>query len=305
MKKILAFVLTLVMAASLLVGCGETETKATEAQSGSEVQTTAEEKTESSVVTAKVIDIALNEEVYAYGVDKDQPELLEKVNELIKQYLADGTFDEINNHYFGDGTPVGVTSNAYDDSKDQFVVATNANFEPFEYMDGDKFYGVDMEIAAKLAEALGQELVIIDMDFDAVCLSVGEHKCDIAMAGLTVKPEREEFVTFSETYYNANQVLVTLSNDTKFADCKTKEDIEAVFKTLDEKTIVSYQIGTTGDFYVNGDEDWGFTKLPVTATGYKTGALAIQNMLNGTVNYVIIDAAPAKCITEKLNDLLQ
>ena len=64
------------------------------------------------------------------------------------------------------------------------------------------YYGIDMEIAALLAEELGKELVIQNMDFDAVCLSVGQQKCDIAMAGLTVNEEREEYVTFSDSYYS-------------------------------------------------------------------------------------------------------
>ena len=67
------------------------------------------------------------------------------------------------------------------------MVATNAAFEPFEYMKGDTYYGIDMEIAAGLAEYLGKELVISNMDFDAVCLSVSQKKADVAMAGLNVK----------------------------------------------------------------------------------------------------------------------
>ena len=85
--------------------------------------------------------------------------------------------------------------------QDQLVVATNASFEPFEYVDGDSYKGIDMELASLLAQELGKELVIENMDFDAVCLSVGQHKCDIAMAGLTINEEREEYVTFSDPYY--------------------------------------------------------------------------------------------------------
>lgn len=73
-----------------------------------------------------------------------------------------------------------------------------------------------MEIAALFAQELGKELVIENMDFDAVCLSVGQHKCDIAMAGLTINEEREEYVTFSDPYYKASQRLVTLADDTGF-----------------------------------------------------------------------------------------
>lgn len=94
-----------------------------------------------------------------------------------------------------------VKSAELDESKDQLVVATNAAFEPFEYTQGEDYYGIDMEIASLLADKLGKELVIQNMDFDAVCLSVGQQKCDIAMAGLTISEDRKEYVTFSDSYY--------------------------------------------------------------------------------------------------------
>ncbi|MBQ3094763.1 MAG: transporter substrate-binding domain-containing protein, partial [Clostridia bacterium] len=175
-----------------------------------------------STVTAKVVDIDLTDELYAFGVDKDQPELLTQVNDFIAEIKADGTLDTIMNKYFGgEGELTPVTSAVPDASKDQLVVATNAAFEPFEYTDGDKYLGIDMEIAALLAKKLGKELVISNMDFDAVCLSVGQHKCDIAMAGLTVSEDRKEHVTFSESYYTASQRIIVPSNDTTFDACKT------------------------------------------------------------------------------------
>ena len=162
MKKIWAC-LTIIMTAAMLAGCGNAKK------------------------TAKVIEIDLTNEEYAFGVDKNQPELLDSINEFIKLMNENGVFDTICNNYFGDGTPVAVMSAPYDESKDQLVVATNAAFEPFEYMQGDSYYGIDMEIAAQLAAYLGKELVIQNMDFDAVCLSVGQQKCDVAMAGLTIQ----------------------------------------------------------------------------------------------------------------------
>ena len=81
----------------------------------------------------KVIDIPLTSEEYAFGVDKTQPELLASVNAFIAEIQENGKFDEICNNYFGDGTPVAVTSAQLDTSKEQLVVATNAAFEPFEY----------------------------------------------------------------------------------------------------------------------------------------------------------------------------
>ncbi|MBE6611336.1 MAG: transporter substrate-binding domain-containing protein [Ruminococcaceae bacterium] len=250
----------------------------------------------------KVIEIELTEEEYAFGVDKDQPELLEKVNAFIEKIQKDGTFDEICNKYFGDGTPAPVTSAALDESKDQLVVATNAAFEPFEYMDGDKYLGIDMEIAAMLAEELGLELVIQNMDFESVCLSVGQHKCDIAMAGLTVKPDREEYVTFSKSYYSASQKLITKIEDTAFDACTDAASVEAILAGLDAATKIGVQNGTTGMFYVQGDADWGFDGFAAECVVYANGSLAVQDLINGNIQYVIIDSAPAKCITDAFNN---
>lgn len=256
-------------------------------------------------VTAKVLEYDLTEEKYAFGVDKNQPELLAQVNTFIKKIKDNGTLESIMGKYFGgNGEPTLVTSATEDASKDQLVVATNAEFEPFEYTKGDKYLGVDMEIAALLAAELGKELVIKHMDFDSVCLAVGQGKCDIAMAGLTVSEEREEHVTFSEDYYTASQRIIVKSNDTTFANCKSAADIEAVLKNLDKNTKVGVQNGTTGQLYSEGDADWGFDGFPVTTVGYKNGSLAVQDMLNGNINFVIIDAGPAACITEKINALI-
>lgn len=254
-----------------------------------------------AAVTAKVLDVDLTSEDYAFGVDKSQPELLEQVNAFVKEIKENGKLDEICNKYFGDGEPTPVTSAQLDPAKDQLVVATNAAFEPFEYTDGDKYLGIDMEVAALLAEKLNKELVISNMEFNAVCLSVSQQKCDLAMAGLTVKPEREEFVTFSDPYYAASQRLVVKSDDTVFADCKTKEDIEEALGKLPKSTKIGVQNGTTGQLYVEGDDEMGFDGYDVECVPYSNGSLAVQDMLNGNLDYVIIDSAPAACITEAIN----
>ncbi len=279
MKKLLAMVLTSVLAATMLVGCG------------------------GEAKTAKVIEIELTQEEYAFGVDKTQPELLESVNTFIAEIKDNGVFDEICNNYFGDGTPVAVTSAELDPNKEQLVVATNAAFEPFEYKEGDKYYGIDMEIAARLADYLGQELVIQNMEFDAVCLSVGQQKCDIAMAGLTIKPDREEYVTFSDSYYSASQKLIVTSDNTEFDECADAAAVEAILNAKESSVKVGVQNGTTGQFYAEGDEEWGFAGFEMTVVGYKNGALAVQDLLNGNIDYVIIDSAPAACITEAINEM--
>ena len=180
----------------------------------------------------KVIDIALTQEEYAFAVDKAQPALLAEVNEFLAAIKANGTFEAILDKYFnGEGEIVGVDSATYDANKtNQLVVATNAAFAPFEYKIGNKFAGIDMEIAALLAEELNMELVIQDMDFDAVVSSVGANGVDMAMAGLTVNEERAKVVNFADTYYNASQMLIVKADNTQFDACTTAAEVEAILK---------------------------------------------------------------------------
>ncbi len=276
--KILALLLTLAMVVGMFAACG------------------------ANTPAVKVVNINLTDEEYAFGVDKDQPELLEQVNAFIAEIKSNGKLEEIFNNYFGNGTPKAIKSAALDESKDQLVVATNAEFPPFEYSEGENFLGVDMEIAALLAEKLGKELVIQHMDFEAVCLAVGGHKCDIAMAGLTVNEERKESVTFSDSYYQASQQLIVKGDDTKFDECKTADDVIAILKTMDNTTNIGFQNGTTGQLFTESTGDYESNGFKVTAKGYSSGALAVQDVVNGNLQYVIIDAAPAESIVKSMNE---
>lgn len=288
--KITALVLSVLFVASCFAACSS--------NSGDDANS---DSNSSNTAKVKVIDIELSSEEYAFGVDKSQPKLLEKANAFIKEIKENGKLDEVCNHYFGDGEPVAVTSATEDSSKDQLVVATNAEFEPFEFKKGDSFYGIDMEIAKLFADELGKELVIKDMKFESVVTSVQQKKCDIAMAGLTVSKERAEMVNFTDSYYSASQKLVVKGDDTTFDNCKTKEDVEKILNGFDSSVKIGGQNGTTGQSYVQGSEDLGFAGLKATFVGYDNGSLAIQDLINGGVNYVIIDAAPASAITTAIN----
>ena len=280
--KALAMVMALVLMVSAFAACGsDTDAAKTPA--------------------VKVININLTEEEYAFGVDKNQPELLEQVNAFIAEIKENGKMEEIFNKYFKEGTPTPVTSAALDETKDQLVVATNAEFPPFEYTEGDQYLGVDMEIASLLAQKLGKELVIQNMDFDAVCLSVGSHKCDIAMAGLTINEERKESVTFSDSYYQASQKLIVKGDDTTFDDCTTADQVVAKLQSMDSSVKIGFQNGTTGQSYTESTGDFESNAFKVTPVGYQNGALAVQDMVNGNLNYVIIDAAPAQSIADSVN----
>ncbi|MBR2319169.1 MAG: transporter substrate-binding domain-containing protein [Clostridia bacterium] len=278
MKKIISLLLVVAMLATLACSCGKAK-------------------------EAKVIAIDLTTEEYAFGVDKNNAELLQKTNEFIAKIMDDGTFDDICNRYFDDkdGNEKAVTSAKQGDRSKQLWVATNAEFAPFEYKKGNSYYGIDMEIAAALAKFLGKELVILDMDFDSVCLSVGQSKADIAMAGLTVQEDRKEHVTFSKTYYKASQHIVTTAKDDTFDGCKTAKDVLKKLQKMDKDTKIGYQNGTTGQQYVKSEGDYADNKLKVTGKGYSNGVLAVQDLMNGNIDYVVIDAAPAKAIVKSLN----
>ena len=284
MKKFIAILSVVVILATLCCACKKDDDKNTD--------------------KVKVIDIALSEEEYAFCVNKEDSELLGKVNEYLKKIKEDGTFDKICNNYFGDGTPNKFESAKKDDSKDQLIVATSTGFEPFEMVEAGKYFGIDLEIAAGLAEYLGKELVIEDMEFASVVTSVQQGICDIGMAGLSITPARQEVVTFSDSYYSANQNLVVPADCTDFDECKTAED---VVKILNEKkdAKIGCQKGTTGAIYIDGDADdpegYGFPGLPGTKMEYDYAALAFNAMVNGEIDYVIVDDAPANAIAKAIN----
>ncbi len=255
-----------------------------------------------SEAVVKVVDIKITDEEYAFCVNKSDATLLASVNAYIAKIKADGTFDKILNNYFGDGTPVAVESSA-EGTANALIVVTNAAFEPFEYLDGNKFYGVDMEIAKGLAAYLNKPLVIKNVPFSSIFNEIDTGAAHVGMAGITVNEDRKALVQFTSTYYNASQVVVTKASDTAFANCKTAEDVENILKGFTSTTKIGVQTGTTGQFYVEGDVDWGFDGLATTCKGYDSAALAIQDMINGNIDYVIVDEAPAKKITEKMNKL--
>ena len=132
---------------------------------------------------------------------------------------------------------VGVTPVAKDASKadKQLVVATNAEFAPWEYKEGNQYFGIDMEIAALIAAELGMELVIEDMDFDNVVGSVGKQNIDIAMSGITITAERAEVVNFSDSYYTESIVILHKASDTSLAKCGTAVDLLTVLCVSSEE----------------------------------------------------------------------
>lgn len=163
----------------------------------------------------------------------------------------------------------------------KLVMSTNAAFPPYEMTtDNGGFEGIDVEIATAIAKKLGLELEILDMDFDAALLAVNEGKSDIVMAGVTVNEDRQMVMDFTNSYATGEQVVIV------------KEGSDVTMDNLGEK-MIGAQRGTTGYIYASDTPDnGGYGEDHVIA--YDNGATAVQCLINGQVDCVIIDNAPAK-----------
>ena len=157
----------------------------------------------------------------------------------------------------------------------KLIMSTNAAFPPYEMTDDSgNIVGIDAEIAAAIAEKLGLELQIDDMDFDAAQLAVQQGKSDMILAGLTVNEERQLVMDFSDTYAIGKQVVIV------------KEGSDVTLENMGEK-MIGTQRATTGNIYCSDD----FGDEHVVA--YDNGITAVQALVNGQVDCVVIDSAPA------------
>ncbi len=157
------------------------------------------------------------------------------------------------------------------------TMGTNAAFPPYEFVDDDgNIVGIDAEIAAAIAEKLGMELEIKDMEFDSLITACAGGSIDVVLAGMTVTDERKESVNFSDSYATGIQVIIV------------KEDSDIADADGLEGKIIGVQSGTTGDIYCT--DDYGQDNVKQ----YANGALAVEALKNDQVDCVIIDNEPAK-----------
>ena len=196
----------------------------------------------------------------------DTPAATESVAPESETPAADGTFTTV------------------EDGK--LIMSTNATFPPYEMVaDGDGvngsgYEGIDIEIAYALADKLGLELVIDDMDFDAALLAVQNNSADMMLAGLSYSEERDEVVDFSDPYATGVQVVIV------------KEGSDVTLDNLGDY-MIGTQRGTTGYLYASDTpENGGYGEDHVI--GYDSGVTAVQELINGTIDAVIIDKQPAE-----------
>lgn len=181
---------------------------------------------------------------------------------------------------------------------DELIVATSANFAPFEYRDGEAFKGIDMDIARHIATKLNKKLVIKDMEFDSVVTSLAGGNAHIALSGLTINETRKKVIDFSDTYFSAAQMVIARADDTRFASISDKAALLEKLRAIPQLKI-GVQIGTTGEFYARGDADWGFEGFKnAEVKSFSNGGLAVAAMNNHQVDIVIIDEMPARAIVK-------
>lgn len=172
------------------------------------------------------------------------------------------------------------TTAAEAESKGTLVMATNAEFPPYEFHDGGEIVGIDVEIARAIATEMGMDFEIEDIAFDSIIPEVTSGKADFGAAGMTVTEDRKQSVDFSDPYATATQVVIV----------KDGSDIASV-DDLTGKTI-GVQLGTTGDIYVGDVED-------ATVERYNKGFEAVQALTQDKVDAVVIDGEPAKVFVEQ------
>ena len=163
----------------------------------------------------------------------------------------------------------------------KLIMATNAQFPPYEMVadgegyEGTGFEGIDVELAYAIAEKMGLELVIDDMDFDAALMAVQNNSADVMLAGLSYSEDRDEVVDFTDSYATGIQSVIV------------KEGSDVTMDNVGEY-LIGTQRGTTGFQYAT--DDYGEEHV----IGYDNGATAVQELINGTIDAVIIDNAPAQ-----------
>lgn len=266
MRKAAAGILAVLMAASL-AACGSSSNTSTTAAAGETTASAAETTTAAAGETTTTGTTAAADETTAAADETTT--------------AAAGETTEAS----GD-TSESSSASALEQPKTVEVgklhMATNAAFPPYESVgDSGEYEGIDVEIAQKIAEKLGLELVIDDMDFSSVVTSVQTGKEDIAMAGLTVTDERKQNINFTDSYATAVQVIIVPED----SDIKTVDDLEG--------KKIGCQEGTTGYLYCSDTpENGGYGEENVVA--YPNGANAVQALLTGKIDCVVIDNEPAK-----------
>ncbi|MDE5990339.1 MAG: transporter substrate-binding domain-containing protein, partial [Clostridia bacterium] len=178
----------------------------------------------------KVIDIPLTDEIYCFAVNKENDTLKAQINEFLTNKSEE--LKSLQEAYIAGTNDVKKISSGNKNAENALIVATNAEFPPFEYTIGEFYAGYDMEVMQMFCVEYGYELVIEHMEFKAVVQSVNTKKADVGAAALTFNEDRAKQVNFTDKYYESTQVIICMADDTTFDNCKTREDVEKILNSL-------------------------------------------------------------------------
>ena len=240
----------------------------------------------------QILETAYVEEQYAMAISKDNEGLKAAIDQALAELTEDGTIPSIIENYIPSGAEIekkdSVTSEYPEFTtieEGKLIMATNAFFPPYEYYEGEEIVGIDAEIAKAVADKLGLELVIEDVEFDSIIAGVQAGKYDIGCAGMTVTEDRLLSVNFSTSYATGVQAVIVLEGS----------EITDVDKLLEGDYKVGVQTGTTGDIYIT--DDIGEDRVERFAKG-NDAVIALQS---GKIDAVVIDNEPAKAFVAAAN----
>ncbi len=269
--KIFAVIMIIALTATTFFGCGG--------------NTTQEETPKDVKLT--ILDTEYITEDYAIAVAKEDTQLLADMNAALNQLKENGTLKKIQDKYIS-GIEHDLVFQQNAEGKEVIKMGTNAEFPPYEFKEGDEIVGIDAEIAAAIADILGKKLVIEDMLFDATIPALVAGKIDFIMAGLTVTDERKQSVNFTDSYATGVQVVIVKEG----SEITSADDLFAP-KADGSLWKIGVQQGTTGDLYTTWDlEDIDVPTAQIER--YNKGADAVQALVAGKVDCVVIDNEPAK-----------
>lgn len=185
---------------------------------------------------------------------------------------------------FSGCTPAAPNSVAAIKAKGEIVIATNAEYPPFEMLEGDKFVGIDMEVAQIIADKLGVKLKLDNMSFDAVLADIPTGKCDLGMSSLSINEDRKKAMDFSDPYMETSiKMIVAKGSTIKTLDDLKGKKIGVQLGTLADTTVASFVEGAEVA-RMNKDSD------------------AVMDLINGKVDAVMTDSAPAQALVDKNPD---
>ena len=237
-------------------------------------------------VKLTILDTEYAVEDYAICVAKENADLLERINIALGELEKDGTKQAIIDKYIS-GVAHELEFQQEAEGKAEIHMATNAQFPPYEYYENEKIVGIDAEFAAAIADKLDMKLVIDDMEFDSIITAVQTGKSDFGMAGMTVTEDRLKNINFSDSYATGIQsIIVPEGSKIKSVDDLFKDGADYLIGT---------QKGTTGDIYA--EDDFGADRV----MKYASGNEAVQALIAGKVDCVIIDNEPAKAYVQANN----